>query len=273
MYFTLKFHEFVGNKNRINVNSSLNHKLKNTLYFQENSAGLQAAKGLVAMAAGQGTSEKPAQQIIIIASSSGSSEEKQYLLTPGGQLVQQVVMQQQVETSVPNYTSNESSSLAQNASQGFAKPLAVQNLKIAESGTKGDRSVEKGGSERYQLIFVPPQESVATNTVHSTEGHASNSHDTHSGVLSTQTIQHTPVATTSEIQVTSVGEQVVSQQHSDARYVVMETDQEGGVYQTGDIVSLSMAASNVGQGVESEQLIEEHVVDSEAAVMTSVQWG
>ena len=239
------------------------------MYFQENSAGLQAAKGLVAMAAGQGTTEKLAQQIIIIAPSSDSSEEKQYLLTSGGQLVQQVVMQQQVESScVPNYTSNESSSLAQNASQGFAKPLTVQNVKIAEPGAKSDRSVEKGGSERYQLIFVPPQENVATNA-----GHARSSHDTHSGVSSAQAIQHTPVATTSEIQVTSVGEQVVSQQHADAQYVVMETDQQRGVYQAGDIVSLSMAASNVGQGVESEQLIEEHVVDSETAVVTSVQWG
>ena len=52
----------------------------------------------------------------------------------------------------------------------------------------------------------------------------------------------------------------------------METGQPTGVYQTGDIVSLSMAASNVGQGGESEQLIEEHIVRAEAAVVTSVQW-
>ena len=219
------------------------------------------------MAAGQGTSEKSAQQIIIIASSSSSSEEKQYLLTSGGQLVQQVVMQQQVEPSAASYTSNESSSLAQNESRGFAQPLAVQNVKIAEPGYKSE---EKGG---YQVIFVPPQENVPTNTVQGTEVTISSSDDSHAGVLSTQTQQHAPVATTSAIQVTSVGEQVVSQQHTNAQYVVMEADQQGGAYQTGDIVSLSMAASNVGQGVESEQLIEEQVVDSEAAVVTSVQWG
>ena len=65
---------------------------KTVLMLQESSAGLQAAKGLVAMAAGQGTSDKPGQQIIIITSGS-TPQEKQYLLTSGGQLVQQVVMQ------------------------------------------------------------------------------------------------------------------------------------------------------------------------------------
>ena len=170
-----------------------------------------------------------------------------------------------------SYIHNESVPLSQSGNQGFIKPLAV-----VDALGRTDQPEIKGSSDRYQLMFVPSHESITeqqnvvtrvlTSNAQNTEGHVSVSS---SGL---QTVQHASIATNPEIQVTSVGEQVVSQQHTDAQYVVMETEQQGSVYQTGDIVSLSMAASNVGQGVESEQLIEEHVISSDVPVVTSVQW-
>ena len=225
------------------------------------------------MAAGQGTNEKSNQQIIIIAQPGGGSDQKQYLLTPGGQLVQQVVVQQQVEPPLqPNLMSAESVSPQPHILrpvQNTENTMAAQGVKIAPSAGKTE------SSENYQLIFVQTSqephsnvETIAsdqqnavtrelTETVPSNDGHVvSSSHGNHT-----------------VIQATSMGEQVVSQQQVEGQqYVVMETDQPTGVYQTGDIVSLSMAASNVGQGGESEQLIEEHIVGADAAVVTSVQW-
>ena len=235
------------------------------------------------MAAGQGKSAN--QQIIILAPSGGdgSDQHKQYLMTSGGQLVQQLVMQQQAQPSMqPNLIKSENPSVQPpvlKPAQNTEKSPVSQGVKIAPSGVKSD------SSENYQLIFV--QETITADqhnfvtkilapNMPNIDGQvvvSSSSHGNQTGVIGNQEMQqqHITIATNPNQMATCV---VPQEQITEGKQyqVVMETDQPTGVYESGDIVSLSMAASNVGQGGEPEQLIEGQIVGSEAAVVSNVQW-
>ena len=178
----------------------------------QESSGLQAAKGLVAMAAGQGTSEKANQQIIIIAPPGGGSDQKHYLLTSGRQLVQRVCSAATggatFATKLDGYRKHfPTAHIYWDQWQIMENSLAAQGVKIVPSAVKTDNS------ENYQLIFVQTSQEPRSNveTIARDQQNAV-SRELTPTVPSTdrQVVVSSSHGNHTDIQATSMGEQVVS---------------------------------------------------------------
>ncbi len=222
-------------------------------FFQESalSAGLAAAKCLVAMAAGQRKSEKNSQQIILLTPRDGDVQ-KQYLLTASGQL-QEVVIQEHVELPKGvNATAPNVLRTSPQTNEDGTLPSETQ-----PENKPRNRILPEEDKCHYVLLETPSN----VNSLNSED---------QCGMITSSPIVDAETDQTTGQHVTGVemAPTATTQRGPEQYQIVME---EGMVYRAGDIVSLSMAASNVYSSGVPPQLMEEQVVASDTTVVTSEQ--